>query len=118
MSDPVWIDLLASLGISRHEASLAQQHILCAADLRLLSLSDCVELGMTIGERNRVVAWSGTGAAVGALHDDRSDRSAPVLKQLARCVADLEQNVCVAHHQRFSTSPDTWRVVAPAVCRF
>ena len=50
-------ELLKSLGISRHAQSLSAEHIVTAADLQLLSKEDCKELGLSIGERNRVSEW-------------------------------------------------------------
>jgi hypothetical protein len=51
-------ELLGRLGISRHAAALEAEGILAASDLTLLSRDDCKELGLSIGERNRVADWA------------------------------------------------------------
>jgi hypothetical protein len=50
--------LLASLSLTRHSARLAEESIVAPADLALLSKDDCKELGLSLGERNRVAHWA------------------------------------------------------------
>jgi hypothetical protein len=76
-------ELLACLGLARHEESLAGQHIISAHDLRLLNRDDCKELGLSVGERNRLMAW-------GAQAEPMSGHP---MRALVRCVADLERDV-------------------------
>ena len=51
-------ELLASLSLTRHSARLAEESIVAPADLALLSKDDCKELGLSLGERNRVAHWA------------------------------------------------------------
>jgi len=80
-------ELLGVLGIERHAEMLASQHICSVADLQLLTKEDCIELGLSIGERNRVV-----------MNDWRGKREAePELDEMMKKVARLSDAVKSLH---------------------
>ena len=56
--EPQLLALLQQLGLERHAESLATESILCPSDLTLLSKQDCQELGLSLGERNRLLHWA------------------------------------------------------------
>ena len=76
-------ELLITLGLSKHSATLQAQDITAASDLQELSREDMVELGFTIGQRNRVARWA---LAEEALQEGLAFQ----LKELARRVGTLD----------------------------
>ena len=79
--------LLEQLGIARHAAALASHSITSAADLQLLSKEDCRELGLSLGERNRVAAWAA------AQRPRPAGPSEEEVVRLAARIGELEQDV-------------------------
>eukprot|EP01052_Picozoa_sp_SAG31_P037234 SAG31_NODE_4777_length_2960_cov_1.962950_2_plen_128_part_00 len=56
---PTFEDVLLDLALTRHSQSFEREDIRSVEDLRRLSVDDCKELGLNIGERNRLCEWSG-----------------------------------------------------------
>eukprot|EP01052_Picozoa_sp_SAG31_P028045 SAG31_NODE_2673_length_5268_cov_2.551944_6_plen_102_part_00 len=50
--------VLAGLGLSDYEAAFACENILTAEDVAILTREDLQELGLKIGDRNRVLTWA------------------------------------------------------------
>ena len=49
--------LIVELGLGAHEGALRAESILTAQDLALLSADDMAGIGLTVGAKNRLLAW-------------------------------------------------------------
>ncbi len=97
--EELFAELLQRLGLDRHAEALATESIVDASDLALLSKEDCRELGLSLGERNRVLHWAkhrqqqrgGRGAAaLSELPHDAAAALAARVQVLAEEVAERE----------------------------
>jgi hypothetical protein len=95
--EQAFAELLQRLGLLRHADALASESIVGPSDLALLSKQDCQELGLSLGERNRVLHWaerryqqSGGAAALSEPPHDAAAALAARVQVLAEEVAERE----------------------------
>ena len=84
-------EVLASLDVEGHAEGLAAECVTTLEDLTLLSEGNLQELGFKMGERNRVLGWSGareTGGQIAALRAELKGIRADLHSRTASAGAD------------------------------